>query len=267
MAGVDVRGILFDLDGVIYLGDQLIDGAVQALEWVRARRIPHLFVTNTTSRPREALCRKLSGMGIAVDVDRILSPPVAAVHWLQTQTRGAAALFVPEATRVEFAGLPLWRGNGDEAVGSVVVGDLGEDWDFRRLNQAFRLLMQQPAPRLVALGMTRYWKTPDGLQLDAGPFVTALQYASGIEPVVTGKPAAAFFHSGAEALGIQPAQLLMIGDDIRGDIGGAQQAGLKALLVQTGKFQPSDLQGDVLPDAVLASIADLPEWWQRQVDA
>lgn len=267
MAGMGLRGILFDLDGVIYLGEQLIDGAVEALEWVRSRQIPHLFVTNTTSRPRSALCSKLAGMGIAVDADRILSPPVAAVHWLQNNTDGPVALFIPDATQAEFVSLPLWNGDTARAAGSVVVGDLGESWDFPRLNQAFRLLMQQPAPRLVALGMTRYWKTPRGLQLDAGPFVAALQYASGVEPVVTGKPAPAFFHSGAEALGIRQEQVLMIGDDIRSDVGGAQQAGLKGLLVQTGKYQPADLQGDIQPDAVLASVAELPDWWRQHVDA
>jgi HAD superfamily hydrolase (TIGR01458 family) len=267
MAGSNLRGILFDLDGVIYLGEQLIDGAVAALDWVRARQIPHLFVTNTTSRPRSALCSKLADMGISVVADRILSPPVAAVHWLHNNTSGPVALFIPEATQTEFSSLPLWGGNTDEAVGSVVIGDLGRRWDFALLNSAFRLLMQQPAPCLVALGMTRYWKTPDGLQLDAGPFVAALQYASGVEPLVTGKPAAAFFHSGAEALGVRPSQVLMIGDDIRGDVGGAQQAGLKGLLVQTGKYQPADLVGEIQPDAVLASVADLPDWWQQHVDA
>lgn len=267
MADSSVRGILFDLDGVIYLGDQLIDGAVEALEWVRTRQIPHLFVTNTTSRPRSDLCRKLAAMGISVDADRIISPPVAAVHWLQTHSDGAVALFIPEATKAEFSSLPQWQEDSGERVASVVIGDLGEDWDFARLNRAFQLLMQQPAPALLALGMTRYWRTPKGLQLDAGPFVAALHYATGVEPVVTGKPAVAFFHSGAEALGIKPAQLLMIGDDIRGDIGGAQQAGLQAALVQTGKFQPADLQGEIQADAVLASIAELPDWWQQHVDA
>lgn len=267
MAGSNLRGILFDLDGVIYLAEQLIEGAVAALDWVRARQIPHLFVTNTTSRPRSALCSKLAGMGISVDADRILSPPVAAMHWLQNNTSGPVALFIPEATQAEFSSLPLWSGDTDEGVGSVVVGDLGQGWDFALLNRAFRLLMQQPPPCLVALGMTRYWRTPDGLQLDAGPFVAALQYASGIEPVVTGKPAAAFFHSGAEALGFKPKQVLMIGDDIRGDVGGAQQAGLKGMLVQTGKYQPADLEGEIQPDAVLASVAGLPDWWQQHVDA
>jgi HAD superfamily hydrolase (TIGR01458 family) len=267
VAELAIRGILFDLDGVIYLGEQLIAGAVEALEWVRARKIPHLFVTNTTSRPRAALCAKLAGMGISVQADSVLSPPVAAVHWLRANTQGPAALFIPEATRVEFDGLPLWNGDSGQSVASVVLGDLGQGWDFPRLNQAFLLLMQQPAPRLVALGMTRYWRASDGLRLDAGPFVAALQYATGIQPVVTGKPAAAFFHSGAGALGLEPAELLMIGDDIRGDIGAAQQAGLHAALVKTGKFQQHDLQGDVKPDVVLGSIAELPGWWQQHTDA
>ena len=66
--------------------------------------------------------------------------------------------------------------------------------------------------------MTRYWRAEDGLRLDTGPFVAALQYASGIEPLVIGKPSAAFFNSGAQRLGVAPEEILMIGDDIRGDI-------------------------------------------------
>jgi ribonucleotide monophosphatase NagD (HAD superfamily) len=79
-----------------------------------------------------------------------------------------------------------------------------------------------------------------------------------------GKPAEAFFHSGADILGISAGQLLMIGDDIRGDVNGAQKAGLKGALVQTGKFRPQDLDTGQPPDAVLASIADLPRWWEAQ---
>jgi phospholysine phosphohistidine inorganic pyrophosphate phosphatase len=260
-----MRGILFDLDGVIYLGDKMIAGADDTLEWVCSREIPCLFVTNTTSRPRDALCSKLAGMGITVDPGHILSPPVAAANWLQTHAAAPTALFVPEATRVEFDGLPLWNGNTEQAVAAVVVGDLGTGWDFHRLNQAFLLLMQKPQPSLVALGMTRYWKAADGLRLDAGPFVAALQYATGVDPVVTGKPAREFFLAGADKLNIPPDQLLMIGDDIRGDVQGAQQAGLTGMLVQTGKFRPQDLDTQWRPDAVLASIADLPRWWQQHV--
>lgn len=259
-----VRGILFDLDGVIYVGDEMIAGADEALEWVNSQGIAHLFVTNTTSRPREALCRKLAAMGIDVAPDDILCPPVAAANWLKANTDGPVALFIPDATRAEFTELPVWSGDVNEAVAAVVLGDLGKGWDFDRLNAAFRLLMQHPEPRLVALGMTRYWKAPDGLRLDAGPFVTALEYATGAPPVVLGKPAEAFFRAGADVLAISPSELVMIGDDIRGDVNAAQQAGLKGVLVKTGKFRQQDLQAEPAPDAVLESIADLPRWWQTQ---
>jgi HAD superfamily hydrolase (TIGR01458 family) len=261
----DLQGILFDLDGVVYLGDAPIDGAVAALDWVREYQIPHLFVTNTTSRPRAALCAKLARMGIDVASDRILTPPVAAANWLRTHTNGPVALFVPEATATEFGEHPPWQGDANQPVAAVVLGDLGEEWDFRRLNRAFALLMQEPPPSLVALGMTRYWRAPDGLRLDAGPFVAALEYATGRRAVVMGKPSQAFFRSGADMLGIATERLLMIGDDIRGDVNGAQDAGLKGALVMTGKFQRRDLEAQQCADFVLKSIAELPDWWERHV--
>ena len=262
-----MRAIVFDLDGVIYQGDQAIEGAAETIAWVRAQGIPHLFLTNTSSRPRSALCAKLAGMNIAVEPEHILSPPAAAARWLHAQTAGPVALFVPQATQAEFAGLPLWEGDMRQSVAAVVIGDLGQAWTFQRLNQAFQLLMIRPAPHLVALGMTRYWRTAEGLQLDAGPFVSALQYATGIEPTVTGKPAQTFFLAAAETLGSEPRELLMVGDDIRGDVQGAQRAGLRAVLVRTGKFQPQDLQSGIRPDAVLESVGAVPAWWRSQSNA
>ncbi|MEJ2592700.1 MAG: HAD hydrolase-like protein [Candidatus Thiodiazotropha sp.] len=145
----------------------------------------------------------------------------------------------------------------------MVIGDLGERWDFATLNQAFRLLMRQPPPRLIALGMTRYWRAADGLRLDVAPFVAALEHATGQSPLVLGKPAAPFFASALRMAGIDASECIMIGDDIQGDVAAAQAAGIRALLVHTGKFQPSDLAGDIRPDGELESIADLPAWWAR----
>ena len=171
------------------------------------------------------------------------------------------ALFVPDATAAEFGDLarvPRRR------VGCRrrFVGDLGGAWTFDAMNRAFRLLTLTHPPVLVALGMARFWKDADGLTLDDGPFVQALAYASGIEPLVTGKPAPAFFHSAAHHLGLAPEAVVMVGDDIRSDIGGAQDAGLCGVLVQTGKFHAADLAQGITPDAVLASIADVPGWMQ-----
>jgi HAD superfamily hydrolase (TIGR01458 family) len=256
-----MRTILFDLDGVLYQGGKAIPGARQTLDWIREREIPHLFLTNTTSRPRSAICEKLGSMGIRVTQREILTPPVAAMAWLRERGIEDLALFVPEATRAEFAGIPLLPDDRESGAGAVILGDLGAGWDFGTLNRAFRLLMAEPHPPLIALGMTRYWRTADGLRLDCAPFVMALRHATGVEPVVLGKPAAAFFEAALGAVGANADETLMIGDDIRGDVGGAQQAGIRGLLVRTGKYQPDDLNADIRPDAVLDSIADLPDWW------
>lgn len=256
--------LLLDLDGVFYKGDRAIEGAAEAMEWIRRHAISHLFITNTTSRDRWALVEKLAGFGIAADVEQILTPPVAAVSWLHNHITGSVALFVPEAIRSEFTALPEAGSDEADEVGAVVMGDLGPGWDFATLNRAFRLLMRTPQPYLVALGMTRYWRAEDGLRLDTAPFVAALQHASGVEPVVLGKPSPDFYRTALERLGARPEQTLIVGDDIRSDIEGAQNCGIRGVLVKTGKFRPADLASDIKPDAVLDSIADLPRWWEKK---
>jgi len=259
-----VKGALLDLDGVLYDADTAVAGAADAVSWLRERRVPLLFVTNTTSRPRPALVEKLAGFGIAATEPELWTAPVAAADWLRARAPSAVALFVREAVRAEFDGLPLLPDDAEAGASHVVVGDLLEGWDWATLNRAFRLLHADLAAALVALGMTRYWKGASGIQLDAGPFVALLRFATGREPVVLGKPAAPFFRAAAARLGLAPRDVLMVGDDIAADVGGAQAAGLRGALVRTGKFRDADLAGAVRPDAVLASIADLPAWWDRR---
>jgi len=251
------------MDGVLYDGEAPIAGAAEAIAWVRAQKIPFLFVTNTTSRSRAALVRKLEQFGIATSAAEILTPCVATAHWLREQSPGPIALFVRPSAREEFAGLPSVSADAETGAQYVIIGDLGEAWNYRTLNRAFRLLHSEPDSKLIALGMTRYWRTAEGLALDVAPFVVALEHATGRQALVFGKPAAAFFHTAAAELKLAPENVLMIGDDVRTDIGAAQSAGMSAALVQTGKFRPLDLQGEVKPDVVLASVAELPPWWER----
>jgi phospholysine phosphohistidine inorganic pyrophosphate phosphatase len=255
-----MRAVLIDLDGVVYQGESLIPGARECLAWLERERIPHLFLTNTTSRPRSALVEKLAGMSLEIDADRIMTPAIAAVSWLREHIHGRVALFVPAATLADFEGIAI--AESDESVQAVVVGDYGERWSFAELNRAFRLLMDDPQTRLVALGMTRYWRAPDGLRLDTGTFVTALAHASGTQPLVLGKPAAPFFDAALSRLGAVASDTIMIGDDIEVDIGGAMDCGLGAMLVKTGKFRPSDLQSGTEPTGVLDSLGEFPDWWR-----
>ncbi len=256
--------LLIDLDGVIYQSGQLIDGALEALEWIGARRIPHLFVTNTTSRSRGALLQKFERFGFTAEADEIMTPIIAAEDWLSQRGLQRAALYLPEEAQNDFASLEAEPVDNDSPVDAVIIGDLGQAWTFDLLNSAFRRLMAEPAPQLLALGMTRYWRGPNGLQLDVAPFVKALEHATGRDAVVVGKPAAAFFEAALERLSCPAAETLMIGDDIHGDIDAAQRCGIRGIQVRTGKFRAADLDSGILPAAVIDSFADLPTWWESQ---
>ncbi|HEY5740571.1 MAG TPA: TIGR01458 family HAD-type hydrolase [Gammaproteobacteria bacterium] len=259
--------LLIDLDGVVYQDGGLIEGAAEALDWLDSERIPHLYVTNTTSRPRDSLLRKFDRLGFHARAAEIMTPVVAARQWLAEHGLRRAALFVPPATQRDFGDIEPLPLNGDVPAEAVVLGDLGEAWDFKLLNCAFRLLMREPTPRLIALGMTRYWRGPHGLQLDVAPFVKALEHAASCTAVVVGKPAPAFFASALASLDCDAGQALMIGDDIVGDVGAAQDCGIRGIQVRTGKYRETDLDGDIEPFAVLDSIAGLPDWWSKMLAA
>jgi len=223
----------------------------------------HRFVTNTSSKPRRSLVERLCRLGLSASAEQIFAPPVAARDYLAARGATPVALFVPDATREDFEGLECLRETAEHGARSVVIGDIGEAWNFTTLNRAFRLLMAEPRPILIALGMSRYAQGDTGLVLDVAPFIKALEYAAECEAVVMGKPAKAFFEAALRVLGAKPTETVMIGDDIHSDVAGAQAAGLTGILVRTGKFRTADLDGAVRPDVVLGSVADLPGWWDK----
>jgi phospholysine phosphohistidine inorganic pyrophosphate phosphatase len=256
--------LLIDLDGVIYQGDKVIVGAAETIDWINAQRIRHRYVTNTTSRSRVKLLHKLRLLGIKAKLKDIFTPIVAALQWLKTNQIKKAALFVPEDALSDFIDIGQLDLLAESGADAVVIGDLGDKWDYSTLNRAFRLLMHEPRPALIALGLTRYWRAADGLRLDVAPFIKALEYAASCKAEVIGKPSKSFFDLALNTFEPKPEQAILVGDDIVGDIQGAQKAGVSAILVKTGKYRQQDLASDIKPDVILDSIADLPEWWQSQ---
>jgi phospholysine phosphohistidine inorganic pyrophosphate phosphatase len=196
-----MRALLFDMDGVLYNSEEPIPGAAETIHWVRAQRIPHLFVTNTTSRGRGVLAEKLARFGIPGSANDILTPCEVAAAWLRQRPHEPAALFVRPAALEAFGGIERLPDDSETGARHVVIGDLGSAWDFATLNRAFRLLHADPEATLIALGMTRYWRAQDGLSLDVAPFVAALEHATGRSAMVFGKPASAFFEGAAASWG------------------------------------------------------------------
>jgi phospholysine phosphohistidine inorganic pyrophosphate phosphatase len=249
-----VEGLLLDLSGVIYVQDEAVPGAAEALERFRSNGIPVRLVTNTTMRPRRSILERLERLGIEADPAELVTPASLARRRCEEAGYGSVSLVVLDELREDLEGLER-RG---DSVDAVIVGDLGESWDYEILNRAFRELMD--GAELIALQKNRYWETSDGLSLDAGPFVAALEYGSGREAEVMGKPSPAFFELALGELGISAGQAAMVGDDVEADVGGALDAGLFAVLVRTGKFR-EDLveQSRIQPTATVDSIADVPE--------
>lgn len=248
-------GCVIDLDGTLYEGGVAIEGAAEALTRLRRAGIPVVFATNTTRHPRRVLVERLRVMGIGVAGDELHTAPRAAAAWLRRQEARRLMLLLPEAAWGEFAAFEVVAASPDH----VVVGDLGEAWTFERMNTAFRALLG--GAKLVAIHKNRFWNPGGGRQLDAGPFVAALEYAAGTTAVLVGKPSPAFFETAAGTLGVPFGQVLVVGDAVLNDVRGGQAAGCRTVAVRTGSFREEDLEAlDTPPEAVLDSIADLPEY-------
>lgn len=246
-----VDALLIDLDGTVYQYDQLLPGAGETLAWLRGQGVPLRFVTNSTMRSRASLAARLQGFGVQAEEGDILNPVSVAAHYLR-EHKASAYLLVLDDALTEFDGIPQETENPD----FVVVGDLGDAWTFDKLNLAFRLLLEKHAG-FIALGKSHYWRAADGLRLDSGPFVAALEFATGRYALVMGKPERAFFEQAISMLGLPADRVAMIGDDIDVDVAGARRAGLVGALVKTGKFRSEDLAKGIWPDYVYQSLAAL----------
>jgi len=247
--------VLLDIDGVLYVGDEPIAGAVAALDQLRALSAGLRLLTNTTSRSRRQIVEHLHELGFDVASDEVLTPAALAVRHCREREYQSVKLLVGEALRDDLAELSDVAGGG--AVDAVILGDLGDGFTPEVLNEAFRLLMD--GAELVALQHNRYWRRPDGLVLDVGAYSAALEYATAKKAAVVGKPAPAFFAAALADLNAQADRAVMIGDDIEADVGGAIAAGLRGILVRTGKYREDTLETSaVVPTEIVNSIADVP---------
>lgn len=254
-----IESVLLDLDGTVVQAGAAIPGAVEAVGALRAAGLHVRFVTNTTRRPRAEIVASMAALGFGVRPAECITPPVAAAAWLREQGARRVSLLVAAPTLVDFDGFDVTLPGPGVHPEFVVVGDLGREFSYEVLDRAFRHLMA--GARLVALQRNRYWDPGDGLHLDAGPFVVALEYAAGVEATLIGKPSRAFFESALAGLDVPLEQTVMAGDSLMGDVGGIQASGGLGVLVRTGKFRQEALEAsDVVPDEVLGSVADLPRW-------
>jgi HAD superfamily hydrolase (TIGR01458 family) len=227
-----IDGVLLDLAGVVHDGPHIIPGAPEAIDALRQSGLPLRFVTNTTRMTRAGILGRLSVLGLSISEEELFTPVEAAKTWLR-RTGRSPVLVVHENIKREFDGIA-----GPEK--AVIVGDAGEGFDYDSLNHAFRELLD--GADLVALAKNRSFKDDAGnLSLDAGAFVAALEYASGKEALIVGKPSSEFYAMALASAGCPAPDAAMVGDDAEADVAGALAVGIgSALLVRTGKYRPGD---------------------------
>ena len=254
---------LFDIDGVFLEGKReprLLSGT-KILPWLRAHDLPFRLVTNTSTHPRGFLVETLRSHGVDVREDEI--------HAALEVTVGVAARRFPGG-RCHVVGEPGMSAAAaaaglvevDDAPADVVLVGLTRYANYELLSAAARCL--KGGAQLLACHRNRMWIDERGPSLSCGPWLAALEYATGVRAEWFGKPSAAFYGEACRSLGLPPSAALMIGDDPEADVAGAQGAGIAGGLVLSGKTNRADLAASgVTPDLVLECVDDLVDLLER----
>ena len=267
-----VRAFLLDLDGVIVLAGEAIPGAAEALTGLERRGMPYRIVTNTSAVSRETLSRWSAKLVAPIPPERFESALSASASWTARTFRDQPLyVLASDDAKTEFAGQRLLTHAEAGATGAtaaaVVVGDSPEEATFENLNRAFRLIRR--GATLVGMHRNPWWLTPDGPTLDSGSFVVGLEFAAEVQARIIGKPSPAFFSQAVRDLrkevghDLARSEIAMVGDDVRTDVRASQRAGLRGILVLSGKHAAADVEvaarerGGRRPDAIARDLSEV----------
>lgn len=226
-----VRGLLIDLDGTLYKGHTMIEGANTLIAALREMSIRFLFVTNNSSSTPEEVADRLRGMGIAAAADEVCTSAQGAAFYIAKRLHAKKRVFVvgEEGLRsaVMHAGLQLVEDNPD-----IVLQGIDRQLTYSRLSSAVEHIRR---------GADYILTNPDVLLPSDGGFIPGagsisalLQRASGVTPTVIGKPSAILMDFALERLGLRAAETWVVGDNPATDIAAGNAAGCQSILVLTG---------------------------------
>jgi len=259
------RLVILDLDGVVYRGKQPVDGAASLVAALRERGTKVRFATNNSMATRAAYVDRLGSMGIGTSIDEIVTSTSATIDHLREhlpEVRRVLAVGAPGMVEeLRDAGLmvtapadaagPDYDGGPLSITYDAVIAGLDPGFDYRRLAAASAAL--RAGARFIATNADLRYPTPSGFLPGAGSIIAALQAASGVEPLVIGKPEAGIFRAILERAGIEPSEALAIGDNPDADVVAAHRAGIGSILVLTGVTDEAAawaLSGERRPDRV-----------------
>lgn len=253
---------LFDLDGTVYLGDDLLPGAREMLADLRARGARTVFLSNNPTRDPDMYVAKLERLGIPVDRSEIVNTVVSTVAWLRAEHPGAAVFPIAEPPLVRALEQAGVRISEDPAEIDIVIASYDRGFDYRKLQIAFDALWQHRRAILVTTNPDRYCPFPGGRgEPDAAGIVAALEATSGVRCSANmGKPDRIMIDAVLSLLGPDVRSAVMVGDRLETDVRMAVNAGISSALVLTGDATRADVlrcEPHLRPDYVLEGIGDL----------
>jgi 4-nitrophenyl phosphatase len=260
--------IVFDLDGVVYLGDTPIPGAVEALNALARRGHQLYFITNNSTRSRRHYADKLSGMGIPADPAHVMTSAYATGLYLQSLgAQGKRVFVVGEhglCEEMEAAGLRVLTTESRERADYVVAG-LDRELTYARLRRAHEEISVHGAT-FIATNRDATYPLETGEIPGGGAIVAPIETSTGVRGITIGKPEAHTWLRILDLAGARPEQALMVGDRAETDIEGAKRIGLHTALVLTGVTSRTAVPGlpaTQQPEAVLNDLTELPALVER----
>ena len=249
-----IEAVFLDLDGTLYLGEELVDGALGFLSRLESRGIRRFFLSNNSSRSVAQYLEKLSGLGIMASEDEILLSTHDLLAWLAAQGVTQAYLVGTGGMRamLEEAGVET----RSESPHYVI---LGYDTEVTYEKLATASVHLHNGVPLVASHPDTVCPSPDGGLPDSGAFMALFEASTGVEPThVCGKPNAGMILHKVEEVGLAANQCVMVGDRLYTDMEMAERAGVHGILVLSGEATPEDAaSADQSPSLVVGSVADL----------
>lgn len=252
------HGYIFDLDGTVYLGDNAIPGAPEAIATLRERGCGVVFLSNKPLQPREVYAEKLTHLGIPASKDDVINSTVVLTEYLVREMPDATIFVIGEQPLVDemaAAGLAISENPTDI---DVVIASFDRTFDYRKLDIGYQAL--RLGARFFATNADRTCPVEGGDIPDAAAVIGALEGCSGRKvELVAGKPSTMIVNMVLKRLGLDASDCLMVGDRLETDILMGNQAGMSTALVLTGVTKKEALaKAPHQPDFVLNSIAEVP---------
>jgi HAD superfamily hydrolase (TIGR01458 family) len=232
MKASQIKTICFDIDGTLYMDEKLLPHALETVSAL-SQKYNIAFVTNTTSKSISSIHKELEYFGFNPLENTVFNPARVAREYLTANNLDSGILLIEKEAENDYAWFRRVKPD-DKGCASVLVGTEGYDLTFRDLSAPLEALLK--GARLFTLQKNRFYKKAGVYLTDLGPFAAALEYAASCSSTCFGKPSKSLFQSVAQRFGHSINELAMVGDDIEFDIFGAQDLGITAVLVKTGKY-------------------------------